>query len=171
MSPTEQGSTIVTKHIRLLASITAAGALLAVPAIGQAHHRPSHTQGGQGQSGGDRCVVNKGYVVKGTLVSYTGDDPATPADEGSVTLTVTRANRHARRSGVTTGSSYTVDGSTDSFKARLSGFDTGQTPAAGDKVRVVGKVAVTKRRCAPDASVEDRYGDANVRRVKIVDVD
>ena len=43
--------------------------------------------------------MNKGFVVKGTLVSYTADDAATPANEGTVTITVTKANKHARVSG------------------------------------------------------------------------
>ena len=38
-------------------------------------------------------------MVAGTLVSVTPDDPATAASEATVTLTVTNANSHARRSG------------------------------------------------------------------------
>lgn len=161
------------KHIRILALLTAAGALLAVPSLGQAHHKTSHTGGGQA-GGAKKCVVNKGLVVKGTLVSHTA---TTPTAEGSVTLTVTKMNRHARRSGLTDadaaaeGTQYTVEGGTDSFKAQLSGYEDGEVPAAGDKVRVSGKVAVTKRKCEPNATVEDRYDAVNVRKVKIVDVD
>jgi hypothetical protein len=143
--------------------MTAAAALLAAPSAGQAHHKPSHTQGGQGQNSGDRCVVNKGIVVKGTLVSFSAD---------SVTLTVTKLNRHARRAEVATvGSQYTIEAGSDAFRSQLSGYEDNEAPSAGDKVRVTGKVAVTKRRCEPDASVEDRYDAVNVRRVKVVDAD
>lgn len=174
-------------RIRSFALAAAAGALLVAPAVGQAHHDPDHNRGGGPGSGGHgprdnarNCVVKKGFVVKGTLVKYTPDTASTEANEQSVTLTVTKMNRHARRAGLTdadpatNGTQYTVNaGGTDGdpFKVRLSGYDTGETPAAGDKVRVVGKVAVTKRRCEPNASVEERYGAVNVRKVKIIDAD
>jgi len=178
------------KRIHSMAMVVAAGALLAVPAIGEAHHKPGHTKGGNGKSEarGKSCAkkptVNKGFVVRGTLVSYTADDPATPANEASVEMTVTGANRHAKLSGELTdtnatkpgvqvaGGSYTVNGSADPFGVKLSGYETGEAPAAGDKVRIVGKVAVTRRKCAPSATtVADRYGAVNVRKVRIIDAD
>lgn len=180
------------KRIQCMAMVTAAGALLAVPAVGQAHHKPGHTHGGgngqsrqgegEGQNGqGHRCVVNKGFVVKGILVSYTPDNTSTTnVNEQSVTLTVTKMNRHARRSGLTDvntstpGTQYRINaGGTgaDPFSVRLSDFEPNETPAAGDRVVVVGKVAVTKRKCAPNASLDDRYGDVDVRRVNIIDAD
>lgn len=181
------------KRIQCLALLAAAGALMAVPAIGQAHHRPGHTNGGQGQAKGQgkscakKSAVNKGFVVRGTLVSYTADNPATPQNETSVQITVRGANRHARVSGELTdtdanksgvqvgGGSYTVNSSgtpADLFGVKLSGYESGEGPTAGDKVRIVGKVAVTRRRCAaPGTSLDDRYGDVNVRRVRIIDAD
>lgn len=167
------------KRIQSLALVVAAGALLAVPAVGNAHHKPGHTKGGGSLPA--KCVVNKGFVVKGTLVSYTADNPTTTlVDEESVTLTVTKMNRHARRSGLTdvdnvaAGTQYRINASgtgADPFTAQLSGYEPNETPGAGDKVRVIGKVAVTKRRCEPNASLEDRYDAVNVRKVKIVDAD
>jgi len=170
-----------------VALLTAAGALLAVPAIGQAD-RPSGGVHHDHSKPNKRCkkpTVNKGFVVKGTLVSYTADNPATPStNESRVEVTVTRANRHARVSGElkdtnptkpgvqVAGGSYTVDASgTDPFGVRLSGYETGETPGAGDKVRIAGKIAVQRKKCAKGASLDDRYGKVNVRRVKIVEVD
>ena len=82
------------RTLRLLAVPVAAGALLAVPAVGQADHKPGHQS--------QRCkkpATNMGFVVRGTLTSFTADNPATAAYEASVAITVVGANRHARNSG------------------------------------------------------------------------
>jgi hypothetical protein len=183
----------LTKRIQTVAMLAAAGALLAVPAVGSAN-KPDNPGGGHGQSGSQSrgCVkhptVNKGFIVRGTLVSYTADNPTTPAvNEASVQITVTGANRHARVSGELTdtnatkpgvqvnGGSYTVIGNgtpPDPFSVRLSGYETGESPAAGDKVRIFGKITVTRKKCAAaGTSVADRYGAVNVRRVRIIDAD
>jgi hypothetical protein len=165
---------------RMIALVGAAAALVMVPAVAQAGHKPQHNPGSKSK----RCAkpVKVGFVVRGTLVSYTADDPTTTeANEASVTLTVTGANRHARRSGeledadgATPGTQVTYSAATDQngFKVGLSGYESGESPAAGDKVRVIGKIAYTKPKCAPPAtSVQDRYGDVNVRKVKIIDAD
>jgi len=174
------------KRIRFMALLIAAGALLAIPAVGQAHHKTGHSKGGKGKSCAKKPTVNKGFVVKGTLVSYTADNPATPStNESRVEVTVTRANRHARVSGdlkdtnptkpgvQVAGGSYTVAASgTDPFGVRLSGYETGETPATGDKVRIAGKIAVKRKKCAAKGtSLDDRYGAVNIRRVKIIDAD
>ena len=128
--------------------------------------------------------ANKGFVVKGTLDSFTADNPATAANEESVTLTVTKANRHAKLSGELAdqdaakagvqvkGATFSADGATDTngFRVKLVGYGTGETPAAGDKVSLVGKISVAKAKCAPaGTSTADRYGKVNVRKVKIKD--
>jgi hypothetical protein len=158
-----------------------AGAALAllVPATAVAKPDPNKHSGGCKKSS-----VNKGFVVKGTLDSFTADDPATSANEESVTLTVSKANRHAKLSGELAdqdatkpgvqvkGSTFSADGATDpnGFKVKLVGYGSGETPAAGDKVTLVGKIGVTKAKCAPaGTSTADRYGDVNVRKVKIKD--
>jgi hypothetical protein len=168
--------------------LVAACALLAVPAVGQAHHKPGHTHGPKGDhpssKGCKKPAKNVGFVVRGTLTSFTADVPATPANEASVNITVTRANRHARNSGELAdtdpgtpgtqvqGDPYAVNGSTDPFTVKLVGFEPAETPAAGDAVKIVGKVARTKARCAPaGTSLADRYGQVNVRRVVIHDAD
>lgn len=166
---------ILIKRTQSLALLVAAAALLAVPAVGQANH----TGNGKGKAKGhvkakNKCVVNKGFVVKGTLVA-----DATPDYTTSVTINVTGANRHARigagftdadpaTPGMQFGQTYTVS-PPDTFKLRYSG--TG-TPSAGDKVRITGKVPVTRNRarCNPAQSLAGRYGDEDIRRVKIVDI-
>jgi len=152
-------------------------ALLA-PATAVAKPDPNNPKGCK------KPAVNKGFVVKGTLDSFTADDPATEANEESVTLTVTKANRHAKLSGEladqdavkpgvqVNGAKFTADGATDTngFRVKLVGYDTGETPATGDRVTLVGKVRMTKARCAPaGTSTADRYGEVNVRKVKIKD--
>ncbi|MGH8573758.1 MAG: hypothetical protein ACREX8_14470, partial [Gammaproteobacteria bacterium] len=83
----------MTKRIQSLAMVVAAGALLAVPAIGQADKpdaNGNHNHANRGKSCVKKPTVNKGFVVTGTVVSYTA---------GTLVVTVTKANRHARVSG------------------------------------------------------------------------
>ena len=166
------------KRIRTMALLVAAAALMVVPAIGEAAHKPGHTPGSKSK----RCkkpTVNKGFVVKGTWVAYTADNPTTQANEGTVTITVTKANKHARVSGDLTdanpalaGTQYTVPTS-DPFKVTLSEYEAGEAPGANDRVRISGKVAVTKKRCATaeQDTVAERYGDVNVKKVAFTEVD
>ncbi len=170
----------MTKRLHAVALVTAAGALLAVPAIGQANpptNGAHSNHGKRGKSCADRPSVNKGFVVKGTLVSY---NPGTAAaGDETVTLTVTKMNKHARRAGLTdadaltAGTQYTIAGGpTDPFTVQASGYDPTATPAdvpsAGDKVRVIGKVAVTRKKCLATPT-SNPYGTVNVRKVKIID--
>ena len=179
-------------NIRVLAALVAAGTLFVAPVAGQAH-KPDHTKGpkaGQGPNGGQpkskRCKksANKvGFVVRGTLVRFTADDSVTPASEANVTVTVTGANRHARKSGELAetdpstpgtqlqGGTYTVSAG-DAFKLKLVGYEGADTPLGGDPVRIIGKVARTKSKCAPaGTTLADRYGDVNVRKVVVHDAD
>ena len=168
---------------RTLIALLAAAAL-AVPSA-QAHR--TGEQHSHGKGGSKSCKqLKRGFVVKGTLKAggYTPDDPATETNEASISITVTGANRHARRSGEledqnesrkgvqVKGGSYTVTGGDDAFRVRLVGYEAGEDPEAGDKVRVVGKIRYTKKRCAPEGtSTADRYGEPNVRKVKVKDAD
>jgi uncharacterized protein YdeI (BOF family) len=82
------------KTVRTIATLAVAAALLAVPGTALA------VPGGQGKAKSCQKTPKVGYQVSGTLVSVTGvDDPATPASEATVMLTVTVANSHARKSG------------------------------------------------------------------------
>ena len=180
------------KTIRLLFLLLATAALLA-PAAVQAHHKPDHAKGpksGQDRSGGQgkskRCKkpAKVGFVVRGTLVSFTADVEATPANEAAVTISVTSANRHARNSGElqdtdpvmpgtqVEGGAYDVSGATDPFRVNLVDFEAGEAPATGDPVKIIGKITRTKAKCAAEGtSLADRYGEVNVRKVVIRDAD
>ncbi|HEV2724003.1 MAG TPA: hypothetical protein VGV10_05170 [Thermoleophilaceae bacterium] len=176
------------KRTRSLALLVAAGALLAVPAVGQANHKDSHDPGakaegkakakGHGKTKGngprrscaERPTVNKGFVVKGTVVSYSATTP--------LVITVTKANRHARLSGQLgdasplPGVQFSVPTS-DTFKVRLKEYEAGESPGAGDAVRIIGKVAVTRKKCVTDQqdTLAKRYGAVDVRKVKFTEVD
>ncbi|HWC27111.1 MAG TPA: hypothetical protein VG474_11060 [Solirubrobacteraceae bacterium] len=176
----------MSKNTRMLSSLVAAGALLAVPATGLAA-KPDHAKG-KGKSGmhakgkyGKSCAKTHkvGFVVRGTLVSVTADDPATEASEATVTLKGTSANAHARRSGEiadqdaakkrvqVAGAEFTVAAG-DAFRLKLNDYAPGTLPAVGHRVKLQGKIAVTKKHCAPaGTSTADRYGDIDVRRVTI----
>ena len=159
-------------------ALVAAGALLAVPATGSAAEKDAAHGKGKGPS--KRCAktAKVGFSVGGTLVSFTADDAATAANEATVTLRVTSANKHARVSGELAdqdtqkagvqveGATYTVAAGADAFRVKLEA--AGTTPTAGDKVKVNGKVALTKKTCAAaGTSLADRYAAPDVRAVRI----
>jgi len=162
----------------------AAALIVAVPVAADADNgkhkgkNKSQSKSKSQKQAGSKCVANVAFVVKGTLVSFTADNGATGQNEASVTLTLDRANRHARRSGelednngATPGTQLTFAAASDDYKVQLSGFETAESPTGGEKVRVIGKVAYTKARCEPNTSVEDRYDAVNVRKLKVIDVD
>ena len=169
-----------------IAALAGAIALVAFPAAGVAKKgehgkRGAHTEHGKGGKGkGCAKVHSRGFQIGGTLVSMTEDDAGTPErSEATVTLTVTSANKHARESGELAdqdaerkgmqakGATYTVPAD-DAYELRLSdAYGTG-TPVAGDRVKVKGRVAVIKKRCAADGtSTADRYDTPDVTRVSI----
>jgi hypothetical protein len=129
--------------------------------------------------------VHPAFFVRGTLTSFTADDPSTAdVNEASLTMSVVGANSHARRSGELAdqdpskpgvqvkGASYTATAASDPFVLKLSGFEPGETPDVGDQVRVLGKIALTRKRCAdPGTSLADRYGAVDLKRVRVIDAD
>ena len=167
-------------------ALAATLALVAFPATGLAK-RGEHGKHGkhtEHAKGGKSCTKahSVGFQVGGTLVSMTADELATTdVNEASVTLTVTSANTHARESGdladqnadrkgvQANGATLTVPVvAGDAFELRLSSdYGTG-APAAGDRVKVKGRIAVTKKRCADEGTTTaDRYGAVDVIRVSI----
>lgn len=55
---------------------------------------------------------------------------------------------------------------------KLKGYEGGDTPSVGDKAKVKGKIARTKRRCAPPGTTAaDRRGATDIRRVSVSDRD
>ena len=158
-------------NTRMIATLTAAGALLALPATGLAAKGAGSTKG---KAKSCATTPKVGYQVRGTLVS---------AGEGTVTLTVTSANVHARRSGEIADQNLTkkgvqVKGATltvaapDSFTLKLNGYEGTDAPSPGDRVKVSGKIAVTKRSCAAaGTSTAARYAAPDVTKVTISDRD
>jgi hypothetical protein len=153
--------------VKKIAAVVVGVALFAVPGTAMA------AKGGQGKSKGKAksCATTKnvGFQLAGTLVA---------ASEGTVTLTVTSANSHARNSGEledqdadrkgvqAKGATYTVPAG-DAYVLRL-GDDGALVPAPGDRVKVKGTIAVTGKRCAAaGATVADRYATPDVTRVSI----
>ena len=168
-----------------IAALAGAIALVAFPATGVAKRgehgkrgaHAEHAQGGKGKS----CAKehSRGFQIGGTLVSMTADDVATPESEATVTLTVTSANKHARESGELAdqdaerkgvqakGATYTVPAG-DAYVLKLSETYGAGTPVAGDRVKVKGRVQITKKRCAAEGtSTADRYDTPDVTRVSI----
>jgi hypothetical protein len=173
-----------TKHTRILAATVGAGALLAAPAAalaGKGDHGTSKSHG-KGAAG---CTTthSHGYALTGTLVAVTADDAATPASEATVTLKVLHGNGAARRSGDIAdqdavrpgvqirGAEFTVPAG-DAFVLRLKRYQGTDTPSVGDRVKVKGRIAATSKKCAAaGASIADRLGAIDVRRVTISDRD
>jgi hypothetical protein len=177
----DKGRAIV-KTAGKISALIGAVALLAFPATGLAkkgEHGKHGKHGTQNKAKSCGKLHTVGYQVGGTLVSMTADDPATTdTSEATVTLTVTSANRHARNSGEledqdadrkgvqVKGATYTIPAG-DAFVMKL-GDDGALVPAAGDRVKVKGRMAVTKKRCAEEgATADDRYATPDVTRVSI----
>jgi hypothetical protein len=141
----------ILKTVSRIVVLAALTALVALPAGAFA------AKGGQGKAKSCAKTLTRGYQVTGTLVSWT---------DGSVTLTVTSANRHARNSGELMDATYTVP-TADVLKL---GNDGAAVLSVGDRVKVKGRVALTKKRCAGEGtSLEDRYAAPDVTRVTISD--
>jgi hypothetical protein len=162
------------KTARTIAALATAAALVAAPATALA------AKGGQGKAKNCTKTGTRGYQVTGTLVSMTADDTTTPDSEATVTLTVTSANRHARNSGEledqdldrkgvqVVGATYTIPAG-DAFVLKL-GDDGAAVPSEGDRVKVKGRIALLKKRCAAEGtSAADHYATPDVTRVTISD--
>jgi hypothetical protein len=166
------------KAARTIAALALAAALVAVPSTALA----ANGGNGKGKGKAKSCAktLTRGFQLTGTLVSMTADDATTEDSEATVTILVTSANRHARNSGEledqnadrkgvqVVGATYTVPAG-DAYVLML-GDDGAAVPSEGDRVKVKGRVAVTKKRCAEqDATPADRYATPDVTRVKVSD--
>ena len=171
------------KNAKTITMLAAAGTLLAVPAAGVAAKGGSSAKNTTGKAKSCAKAPSMGYQVSGTLISATADDPATPASEASVTLKVTSANSHAAKSGEIAdqnptkkgvqvkGATYTVP-ATDAFTFKLNGYEGTDTPSVGDRVKISGRIKLTKKSCAPaGTSTADRYATPDVKKVTISDRD
>lgn len=170
-------------HARMIATLTAAGALLAMPASGLAA-KGANSGSAKGKAKSCATAHDVAYRVGGTLETVTLDDPATTdVNELTISLKVTSANAHARRSGELADQNLTKKGlqvkgamvtvaATDAFTLKLNGYEGTDAPSVGDKVKISGRIAVTKKKCA-DAGTKtaDRYATPDVKSVTISDRD
>ena len=170
-------------NARTIATLVAAGTLLAAPATGVAA-KGDHASGkAQGKAKSCAKTHSVGYQVSGTLVSVTADDAATAANEAAITMTVTAANSHAAKSGEIDDQNATKKGTqvkgatltvalTDAIRLKLNDYEGTDTLSAGDKVKISGKIKLMKKRCAPaGTSTADRYATPVVKKVTITDRD
>ena len=136
-------------------------ATLAVPVVGaDAKGPPADGDKAAGKHGAKskRCKKGRavGFVVAGTLASVEGS---------SVTLTVARANRHARRWLETGEAAFDTAGLTVSYVGVTDGDLSGAVDLADvlptDRVRVLGKLALPKRGCEGEAVL-------TLRKVKVL---
>jgi hypothetical protein len=134
-------------NARKIAVAVAAAGVMAIPAqtaVAKQGGHESHASKG-------RCakVQSVGFSAAGSLSSFTAD---------SVTLTVTRANRHARDYIASAGATFSLTGARLSFRGVTDADASGTVDLADvlptDVVRVAGKVSRPKRGCpAADAVV------------------
>jgi len=137
---------------------TVLGAALAVGGVAAEAKPGAHAKGpakaGKAKGHAKKCAKprNVGFVVKGTFVS---------GDATGVTLKVTKANRHALKSGlVTVGDNYTATAAKIRYVNRTGPSDAQAT----DKVRVVGKVTKLKKGCSASGFTPT----ATVRKVMVI---
>jgi hypothetical protein len=175
----------ICKRTRTVVSAVAAGALLGAPAAALAHNSHNRDPESKANTGAAACTKthDAGFSVLGTLVAVTADNPATPASEATVSLKVLAANGNARRSGdiadqdaakpgiQVRGATFTAPAG-DAFKLRLRGYQGTDTPSVGDLVKVNGRIARTKAKCAPaGTSAADLFGAIDVSKVTVHDRD
>lgn len=134
--------------------IVAAGALaVAVPAAAHPGHSPkSHN-----------CVThNVAYVGHGTVSSWSATQTGTPTGtwDGSITLIVKSTNHH-----VTKGTTMFTLLNT---KVRL-GKGVTNPPSTGDRVSVIGKIAVAPKdpKCTSSTTTGTPAGTVTVRKVDV----
>ena len=146
---------------------TALGAVLAVGGTAQAGHKQSHTPKSP------KCTVSKAFSVKGVL---TGGSTVTAT--GVQSFDVTRANSHARKAGYgpdTTSTDSANDPGSHELPTgktvKLSGYEEGESPAAGDKVKVLGKIAFDRCGESKDGDAKGYEGAPTIRKIQVIDAD
>jgi hypothetical protein len=146
---------------------TALGAVVAVGGTAQAAHKPNHAPKTP------KCTVKKAFTVKGVLAAG-----STVTATGVQAIDVTRANSHARKAGYgpdTTEADSANDPGTYELPAgktvKLRGYEESETPAEGDKVRVLGKIAYDRCGESKDGDAKGYEGDPVIRKIQVIDSD
>jgi hypothetical protein len=141
---------------KIVVCAAVAASLVAMPVL-TADAKPGKSGKSAKAQKSKRCKKPRrlGFVVRGSLASF---------DSTSVTLDVARANRHARRYLESNAATF----ATADARVRFVGVtDTGtdgvgfEDVASSDRVRVLGKLLVPKRRCEGDTSLV-------VKKIKVV---
>jgi hypothetical protein len=135
-----------------MAAVVAAAALTAaVPALADKPPHPTHpthpttpsnSSGGKTHpSQSHKCTAHKvAYIASGTLVTWSATANADGTYSGTIVVNVTRVNHHAAAS---TGSqTFTLS----STKVRF-GDGVATPPAAGARVKVIGKITTIAKKC------------------------
>jgi hypothetical protein len=131
------------------AAIAAAGALaMAAPAAakpGHAKHasHPAHPS----QPGTSRkCTAHEAaYIASGQFVSRAATQSANGTWTGTITVHVTRSNHHA-------ASAKGTDVTYPLSNTKVTFGEGGNPPAAGDPVKVIGKVSDVAKKCTQSGS-------------------
>lgn len=103
--------------------------------------------GGEGHANQRKCAAHKvAYIASGTLLSDTlTKGEGSTAYSGNVTVEVTHTNRHARAARGET-ETYTLQ------SARVIGPIAVEALTPGDRVKLIGKITATARKCEPSTS-------------------
>jgi hypothetical protein len=120
-----------------------AGALaIAIPAAAKTHPTGTHGSSGTHPTQSHKCTAHSvGYTAYGKLVSWSLTKNTNGSYSGSLVVSVTKANHHAKGA---KGSSvtYTV---TNAHVTLGHGVTT--PPAAGSKVKLIGKITTVTKKC------------------------
>lgn len=152
-----------------------AAALLAAAMVVPAQAAKPADPGSQGTSHGHHgksCKPHRvGWVVKGTLVEQSLEDVDGDGKySGTVTVTVTHTNKHARdEKGGPQPKTYTVKDVKVTFgvnDANNDGKQDGLDVAAGDQVKLIGKVTRVRKKCD-----QSEAGKVSIRKVVFNDAE
>ena len=141
---------------KIALSLLAATALIAGGAV-NAGAKPAHA-GGKKAAKAKKCAKTHkvGFVVKGTFGS---------SDGATITVANAKGNKHARAWVAANGASFALAGITVGFEGVTDANADGVVDLADaqptDQVRVIGKLARPKKRCAGASTL-------TVRKVKVV---
>ena len=141
---------------KIILTAVAALAVAAVPALAAKPPHPTQAQGPKSShptppAKSHKCKPHKvAWIVSGTLVSQSLTKNADGTYSGSVTMNVTRTNKHAKGE-VGAGKTYTLTNVKARFNVpdrNASGGASDQADLqAGDRVKLIGKVTTLAKKC------------------------
>jgi hypothetical protein len=141
-----------------LGALIATGALvIAVPAAAKTHPaHPAHPATHSGKA--HKCTAHKvAYIVFGNFVSWSVTATGNGRYSGTITLDVKRTNHHAKGDKGATNKTYSLN------DTRVRFGDGANPPAAGDLVKLIGKITVVGKKCSDQTAA----GTITVRKLDI----